>query len=119
VLALDGELLDLRVRLSQHLHEVVVRTTPHGQVDLARSEHRLRATTCGSGGHRERNEGEDGVVCSGVGGRACGLGRRGRGESSGYGLALSLDFAEADAVASAGAEEAMVCVTRGWVHARA
>jgi hypothetical protein len=65
-------------------------------------------------------KGEDGVVCSSAGGEACGLGRLGgRGESSRYGLTLSLDSAEADAVASTWAEEAMVCVTRGWVHARA
>jgi hypothetical protein len=57
VLALSGELLDLRVRLSQHLHEVAVRKTPHEQVDLAQSERRLHATMCGSGGHRERTEG--------------------------------------------------------------
>jgi len=37
VLALDGELLGLRVRLAQHLHEAIVRAAPRGQVDLARS----------------------------------------------------------------------------------
>jgi hypothetical protein len=47
VLALDGELPGLRVC-------PVVRATPHGQVDLARSGRRHRATMCGSGGHREQ-----------------------------------------------------------------
>jgi hypothetical protein len=57
VLPLDGELLDLWVRLAQHLHEAVVRATPHGQVDLTWSGHRHRATKCGCRGHQERTRG--------------------------------------------------------------
>ena len=51
VLALDGELLGLRVRLAQHLHEAVVRAAPRGQVDLARSgrRHQRAAVVSGHG----------------------------------------------------------------------